>query len=79
MVEPKGKPYPFSAQSCWFPAALEPRVALLLMALQSMGAAWMVEQPVSSLAFYPPATCNPPNFYQGLILGVGVFNYYLSQ
>ena len=54
MVGSKGNPCPFSAQSCWFPVALEPRVSLLLMALQAMGAAWMVEQPVSSLAFYHP-------------------------
>lgn len=31
-----------------------PRVTLLLMALQAVGAAWMVEQPISSLAWYHP-------------------------
>lgn len=30
------------------------RVALLLMALQAVGAVWMVEQPISSLAWYHP-------------------------
>ena len=30
------------------------RVALLLMALQAVGAAWLVEQPISSLAWYHP-------------------------
>ncbi|CAL1144388.1 unnamed protein product [Cladocopium goreaui] len=33
---------------------LASRVALLLMALQAVGAAWMVEQPISSLAWYHP-------------------------
>lgn len=37
-----------SASAAW------PRVALLLMALQAVGAVWMVEQPISSLAFYHP-------------------------
>ena len=30
------------------------RVSLLLMALQAIGAAWVVEQPVSSLVWYHP-------------------------
>ncbi len=34
--------------------AFELRVTLLILALQAMGAAWLVEQPISSLAFYHP-------------------------
>ena len=30
------------------------RVTLLLVALEAIGAAWMVEQPISSLAWYHP-------------------------
>ena len=48
----------------WFPIPTETtlipphayllRVSLLLMALQAIGAAWVVEQPVSSLVWYHP-------------------------